>query len=768
MMTIVDQWLVVGRHDTAGNLQIVREGFNIPLDDSLDLYFCVAEIAAAATSRKKENALRVRWLVIDDVGSKIDREAFEMMCPLEPSYWIETSAGNFQVGFEIAGGMEVEEYDELRRAMKAHPVWGGSDGADAVHIFRLPRGLNTKPGRGSWPVTLRDGKFGVFNCSELWALAPSGAPQGSGATVGQNTPGVRDPLDEVRTAISPDALAGLLDIISNDDASDREIWVEVAHGVFGATEGSEEGFEAFDHWSRKNPSYDEENTRRLWDGIAPGNVRSRGGLLKQIAEEEDGERFGAWRQRWEAAAVFDDGVVECEPAVSEHASAAAEEVLEELRTYQQTVAAMIEGRDGDRMRWNSKRGVWHEFNGVRWKMTGRKLGFVKAMTWARTAMLDKAERSRVLKASFCDGVEAYLRQSGRMWVEEPDLVFDVDDWKLGTPTGAVDLVSGVWSPLVNPAWMITKATLVDPAEKEDCVRWLKFIDWMSAGDREMKRFLQQWAGYCLTGSTHLEKLLFLWGDGANGKGTYTETLAGILGDYHVEPDKDLFMEKQFQRHRQEIAALAGARMVTTSEVQAGRWDEATLKKVTGGGNISANYMRQDQFTFRVRFKLTISGNDKPTFPGKITEALRRRFLIATFTRVASPIDPDFKPAMMKEAAGILRWAINGLVDLQQIGLMVPTTVQDATKKYLDDQDWFKQWLDGRTAKPGPGQSGDTATVLRSDWAQWKVKENAPHGLAASQLSFADEMRTHGIASRHGMKGSTYEAVLVKQQAADMF
>jgi hypothetical protein len=117
-----------------------------------DCYYCPALLKADAKARKNENVERVMVLVIDDVGTKIDQADFEMMFPLEASYVIETSAGNFQYGFFIDGGVDPTSYTATRAAMKANPIWGHSDGIDPVHLFRLPQGTNTKPSANGWEV----------------------------------------------------------------------------------------------------------------------------------------------------------------------------------------------------------------------------------------------------------------------------------------------------------------------------------------------------------------------------------------------------------------------------------------------------------------------------------------------------------------------------------------------------------------------------------------------------------------------------------------
>jgi putative DNA primase/helicase len=65
----------------------------------------------------------------------------------------------------------------------------------------------------------------------------------------------------------------------------------------------------------------------------------------------------------------------------------------------------------------------------------------------------------------------------------------------------------------------------------ECPLWHKFLGKVTGGDAELKAYLQRVAGYCCTGFVREQALFFLYGTGANGKGVFTSTLAGVLGDY---------------------------------------------------------------------------------------------------------------------------------------------------------------------------------------------------------------------------------------------
>jgi putative DNA primase/helicase len=209
------------------------------------------------------------------------------------------------------------------------------------------------------------------------------------------------------------------------------------------------------------------------------------------------------------------------------------------------------------------------------------------------------------------------------------------------------------------------------------------------------RFLGQWAGYCLTGSTREHALLFLHGGGGNGKSVFLNTIAAIMGDYAAQAPLDAFHAAQGDKHPADIAMMRGARMVVASETEEGRqWAEAKIKALTGGDKITARFMRQDFFTFTPAFKLTVAGNHKPGLRN-VDEAMRRRFLMVPFNHRPAHPDPDLARKLRAEWPGILAWMIEGCRDWQRHGLVRPDAVTEATRDYFEAQDVMGRWLKER-------------------------------------------------------------------------
>jgi putative DNA primase/helicase len=225
-------------------------------------------------------------------------------------------------------------------------------------------------------------------------------------------------------------------------------------------------------------------------------------------------------------------------------------------------------------------------------------------------------------------------------------------------------------------------------------------------------------GYALTGSTREHALFFLWGTGANGKGTFVNAIAGTLADYRRTAPIETFVASHNEQHPTDLAGLHGARLVTVTETEEGRrWAEAKIKVLTGGDEISARFMRQDFFDYTPQFKLMISGNHKPSLRS-VDEAIRRRFNLIPFT-VTIPSekrDTELGEKLKAERGAILQWMIDGCLAWQEQGLAPPEAVTAATAAYLAEQNVFSDWV-GECCELKPN-AWERSVTLFASWKRW--------------------------------------------------
>lgn len=331
-------------------------------------------------------------------------------------------------------------------------------------------------------------------------------------------------------------------------------------------------------------------------------------------------------------------------------------------------------------------GKWCVWDGRRYRLDHGSVGVVGL---AKDTVRSIADPAWAKKSGARERIGAmiYLAQS------EPGMAashetLDTKHMLLNLANGTLNLESGVLHPH-DPSDRLTMLSDVkyDPFAKAP--RWLRFLEEVTQGDAEVQRYLQRFAGYCLTGLVVEHMLLFAYGSGRNGKGTFLRRLMGILGEYAVPARQELLMATQGEQHPTIKATLFRKRLVAVSEVDQGRrWAEADLKEMTGGDRLSARRMREDDWWFDPTHKFFVSGNHQPQIRGKddgIWSRIKMVGFPVNFEKLGK-LDRGLDAALDQEIEGILAWAVEGCADWQKHGLGEPAAVAAATKAYREDQD----------------------------------------------------------------------------------
>jgi putative DNA primase/helicase len=417
----------------------------------------------------------------------------------------------------------------------------------------------------------------------------------------------------------------------------------------------------------------------------------------------------------------------------------------------ESLTLVFSARHADDLRYCEIFGAWFEWDGHRWRQDITRRVFSLARRLCRNKSAEalatiENEKTAAKIASLVASAKTVaavinLARADARHATAPD-DWDADPWALNTPDGIVDLRTGQTRPHDRTA-LCSKMTAVVPATGE-CPRWQRFLDQVTAGDQDLQRFLRRIAGYGLTGSTREHALFFFYGTGANGKGTFLNTLTAILGDYAKVAGMDTFTESHTDRHPTELAMLRGARIVAAQETEEGRrWAESRIKALTGGDPITARFMRQDFFTYTPQFKLLIAGNHKPGLRN-IDEAIRRRFHLLPFTVRIPPEarDPNLFDKLKEEWPAILGWALQGCLEWQAEGLNPPAAVIEATAEYFDDEDSFGRWL-AECCVRDP-MAHETTRDLYAAWTAWAERSGMSAG---SEPKFRGALKARGLESK---------------------
>jgi putative DNA primase/helicase len=272
--------------------------------------------------------------------------------------------------------------------------------------------------------------------------------------------------------------------------------------------------------------------------------------------------------------------------------------------------------------------------------------------------------------------------------------WDAEPFVLNTPGGAIDLKSGKQLPPSDEDFH-TMSSGVAPDFSAKAPLFDRFMLEIALGDAPTVEFLQRMVGSMLTGDRRDQKIFFLQGVGANGKSTFVDLIRRLLASYALKLPASVLMHNPVQNHPTELAQLRGKRLAISSEVEEGQyWAEARIKELTGDERLTARFMRQDFFEFTMTQKHLVVGNHKPRLRGG-DAAIARRFLLVPFAAKfeGDKRDPQMLERLWSEAPAIMAWAVKGAMKWAAEGLAAPSSVLNASKSYMEENDDIAQWLD---------------------------------------------------------------------------
>jgi putative DNA primase/helicase len=428
----------------------------------------------------------------------------------------------------------------------------------------------------------------------------------------------------------------------------------------------------------------------------------------------------------------------------------------------EALALRFAEKHAGRLRYVSSWSRWFIWDGRCWRRDETLFAFDCAREICRSAA-NECSRAKVAtaiaSAKTVAAVERLAKADRRLAATTDQ--WDTDKWALNTPGGVIDLKTGEIRTHSCIEY-ITKTAAVAPAGK--CPIWLRHLDRVTGGDAALLNYLKRVFGYGLTGCTDEHSVFFQYGTGANGKSVTTNTVAGILADYHRTAAIETFTASRGERHPTDLAGLRGARLVTATETEEGRrWAEARIKALTGGDPVSARFMKQDFFEYVPQFKLLISGNHKPGLRS-VDEAIRRRFHLIPYG-ITIPVeerDDGLFETLKAEWPGILAWMIEGCLEWQRDGLALPDVVRSATDDYLNAEDAIAAWIEDccETNAAAWERSGDL-------FASWKAWADRNGELPGSARRFSNNLEARGFAPRRTREARGFGGLqLVRESGLD--
>ena len=274
---------------------------------------------------------------------------------------------------------------------------------------------------------------------------------------------------------------------------------------------------------------------------------------------------------------------------------------------------------------------------------------------------------------------------------------DADPYLLCTLDGTYDLRKGMAGRLDHrPEDFMTKVTSVSPSEIGSEL-WSRQLDLLFCGDKELIDYVQLVAGTACIGRVFIEQMIIAYGSGANGKSTFWNTIARVLGTYSGNLSADALTVGNRRNIKPEMAELKGRRLVIAAELEEGtRLNTATVKQMCSTDEVYAEKKYKDPFSFVPSHTLVLYTNHLPKV-GAIDAGTWRRLIVVPFNAhiVGKSDVKNYAEYLYANAGGaILAWMIEGARRVIEIDFKIklPPVVEAAIAKYREENDWLTHFL----------------------------------------------------------------------------
>jgi putative DNA primase/helicase len=355
--------------------------------------------------------------------------------------------------------------------------------------------------------------------------------------------------------------------------------------------------------------------------------------------------------------------------------------------------------------------------------------------WANQAKSNARIQSLVEQANSDERIQVELEQ----WDNSPTL--------MGVANGVVDLKTGELK-VGRPDLHITRRSPISYVPGMTNVRWTKFLEEATSGDKELQDWLQRAVGYTLTGLNSQDIMFLIYGPPGSGKNTFVETIYEALGksQYAWALDSNVLAASDRMNSTDEyhMAELRGRRMIWVDELpENGRIKENQVKKLTGSGTLQGRSPGEKPIQFTSHGKLWISTNHRPIITD---DAMWRRMRPIPLTNKPEVPDPTLKEYLADPEGAlpaVLAWAVEGAVKYLNSSAKDPlgwcSVIKEAHDIYKKNEDRIGAFLEEETIEV-VGATTDLSTLFHvyKNWSAARDERNL------TQIGFQRKLSDRGI------------------------
>lgn len=249
--------------------------------------------------------------------------------------------------------------------------------------------------------------------------------------------------------------------------------------------------------------------------------------------------------------------------------------------------------------------------------------------------------------------------------------------------------------------------------------------------------LAEFIAYCFT-PLKLEKVLLLYGSGANGKSVFFDVVQALLGSENVSSYSLSNLAEEHNR-----AMIANKLLNYGSEINAGIGKDL-FKTLASGEPVQARLKYGNPFQMEHYAKLIFNANELPKDTEQ-TEGFFRRFLIVPFSVHIPDAQQDnnlAKKIIESELPGVFAWVLQGLERLnKQQRFTDCQRAKEALQQYRKESDSVALYMEDYGYTPNAQAE---PTPLKSIYNEYRIFCTDSGFRAVSMRSFSDRLYKLGF------------------------
>jgi putative DNA primase/helicase len=260
-------------------------------------------------------------------------------------------------------------------------------------------------------------------------------------------------------------------------------------------------------------------------------------------------------------------------------------------------------------------------------------------------------------------------------------------------------------------------------------------------DIERQNILAEYLAYLFIkpSTLKLEKVLLLYGTGANGKSVFFEIVNALLGSDNVSS----YSLQSLTNDNGYYRAMLANKLVNYASELNGKQENSVFKQMASGEPVEARLPYRDPITLTNYAKLIFNCNELPKDVEQ-TNAYFRRWLIVPFDQTIPEHEQDkelSKKIIKCELPGVLNWVLDGLNRLlNQKKFTHSEAVELQLKEYKKKSDSVQMFLEDEGYERSTSTHKEGKELYRL-YKEYCIESNYR---AVSNRNFYDRLRNAGF------------------------